>query len=235
MWAREEEYLQLMLKDSQLYRCQDEARDFFWDLSVELVEANRHDQEGCKLHHHFVWTVTDDKDDEQPRGLAVRMIRSPMELPGPPALDIKEEGGAQEKPAPVEADEVLGDDWDDHLGWDADANIAAAEGPAPTEDILTDPRIARGLQDSKLLNAVHEMKRQMRFKSNGGEETSLAAPSLVERVAIAILHDKPEKGPEGSPAGSEALRAKLEGRVSRERGKGLEGELDDARREGGGE
>jgi hypothetical protein len=64
MWAREEEYLQLMLKDNHLYRCQDEARDLFWDLSVELVEANRHGQEGCKLHHHFVWTDTDDKDDE---------------------------------------------------------------------------------------------------------------------------------------------------------------------------
>jgi hypothetical protein len=35
----------------------------------------------------------------------------------------------------------------------------------------------------------------MRFKSNGGEEPSLAAPSLVERVAIAILHDKPERDP----------------------------------------
>jgi hypothetical protein len=43
---------------------------------------------------------------------------------------------------------------------------------------------------------VHEMKRQVRFKSNGGEEPSLAVPSLVERVAIAILHDKPEKDPE---------------------------------------
>jgi hypothetical protein len=185
-----------MLKDSQLYRCQDEARDLFWDLSVELIEANRHGQEGCKLHHHFVWTDTDKEDDEQPRGLTVRMIRSPTELPGPPALDIKEAGGAQEEPAPVEADEVLGDDWDDHLGWDADANIAAAEAPAPAEDALADPRIARGLQDSELLNAVHEMKRQARFKSNGGEEPSLAAPSLVERVAIAILHDKPERDPE---------------------------------------
>jgi hypothetical protein len=64
--------------------------------------------------------------------------------PGP-ALDIEEEGGAQEEPAPAEADEVLGDDWNDHLGWDADANIAAAEAPAPAEDVLTDPRIARGL------------------------------------------------------------------------------------------
>jgi hypothetical protein len=74
-WAREEEYLQLMLKDNQLYRCQDEERNLFWDLSVELVEANRHSEEGCKLHHHFVWTDTDDEDDEQPRGLTVRMIR----------------------------------------------------------------------------------------------------------------------------------------------------------------
>jgi ActR/RegA family two-component response regulator len=40
------------------------------------------------------------------------------------------------------------------------------------------------------------MKRQERFKSNGGEEPSLATPSLVERVVIAILHDKPEKDPE---------------------------------------
>jgi hypothetical protein len=78
-----------MLKDSQLYRCQDEARDLFWDLSVELIEANRHGQEGCNLHHHFVWTDTDEEDDEQPRGLTVRMIRSPTELPGPPALDIE--------------------------------------------------------------------------------------------------------------------------------------------------
>jgi hypothetical protein len=123
------------------------------------------------------------------------MIRSPMGLPGPPALDIEEEGGAQEEPAPVEANKVLGDDWDDHLGWNAEANIAAAEVPAPAENVLTDPRIARGLQESELLNAVHEMKRPMRFKSNGGEEPSLAAPSLVERVAIAILHDKPERDP----------------------------------------
>jgi hypothetical protein len=182
-WTREEEYLQLMLKDSQLYCCQDEARYLFWDLSVELVEANRYGQEGCKLQHHFVWTDTDDEDDEQPRGLTVRMIR------------IEEEGSAQKEPAPVEADEVLGDDWDDHLGWNAEANIAAAEGPAPAEDVLTDPRIVRGLQDSELLNAVHEIKRQTRFKSNGGEEPSLAAPSLVERVAIAIMHDKPERDP----------------------------------------
>jgi hypothetical protein len=35
----------------------------------------------------------------------------------------------------------------------------------------------------------------MRFKSNGGEELSFAAPSLVERVAIAILHDKPKRDP----------------------------------------
>jgi hypothetical protein len=163
-WARKEEYLQLMLKDSQLYGCQDEARDLFWDLSVELIEANRHGQEGCKLHHHFVWTDTDDKD-EQSRGLTVRMIRSPMELPGPPALDIEEEGGAQKEPAPVEADEVLGDNWDDHLGWDEDVVL-----PAPAEDVLTDPRIACGLQDLELLNALYEMKRQMRFKSNGGED-----------------------------------------------------------------
>jgi hypothetical protein len=40
------------------------------------------------------------------------------------------------------------------------------------------------------------MKRQERFKSNGGEEPSLATPSLVERVAIAILHDKPKRDPE---------------------------------------
>jgi hypothetical protein len=90
-----------MLKDSQLYHCQNEARDLFWDLSVELVDANRHGQEGCKLHHHFVWTDTDNEDDEQPRGLTVRMIRSPMELPGAPApRDIEEEGGAREEPRP---------------------------------------------------------------------------------------------------------------------------------------
>jgi hypothetical protein len=47
-----------MLKDNQLYRCQDEDRDLFWDLSVELFESNRHSREGCKLHHHFVWTDT---------------------------------------------------------------------------------------------------------------------------------------------------------------------------------
>jgi hypothetical protein len=139
----------------------------------------------------------DEEDNKQPRGLTVRMIRSPMELPGPPALDIEEDArDAQEKLAPVGANEVLGDNWDDHLGWDADANIAAAEAAAPAEDALTDPRISRGLEESELLNAVHEMKRQVRFKSNGGEEPSLAAPSLVERVAIAILHDKPEKAPE---------------------------------------
>jgi hypothetical protein len=97
---------------------------------VELVEANRHGQEGCKLHHHFVWTDTDE-DDEQPRGLTIRMIRSLTELPGPPVLDIEEPRGAQEEPAPVGTEEVLGDDWDDHLGWDADANIAAAEAPRP--------------------------------------------------------------------------------------------------------
>jgi hypothetical protein len=196
-WAREEEYLQLMLKDNQQYRCQDEDRDVFWDLSVELVESNRHSKEGCKLHHHFVWTHTDEEDNEQPRGLTVRMIRSPTELPGPPALDIEEDArDAQEEPAPVGANEVLGDNWDDHLGWDADANIAAAEAAAPAEDVLTDPRISRGLEESELLNAVHEMKRQVRFKSNGGEEPTLAAPSLVERVAIAILHDRPEKAAE---------------------------------------
>jgi hypothetical protein len=195
-WAREEEYLQLMLKDNQLYRRQDEERDLFWDLSVELVEANRHSKEGCKLHHHFVWTDMDKEDNEQPRGLTVRMIRSPTELPGPPALDIEEDArDAQEEPAPVGADEVLGDNVDDHLGWDADANIAAAEAAAPVEDVLTDPRISCGLEESEVLNAVHEMKQQVRFKSNGGEEPSLAAPSLVERVAIAILHDKPERDP----------------------------------------
>jgi hypothetical protein len=172
-----------------------EARNLFWHLFVELVKANRHGQEGCKLHHHDVWTDTDNEDNEQPRGLTVRMIRSPMGLPGPPAPDIEEEGGAQEEPAPVKADEVLGDDWDDHLGWNAEANIAAAEGPASSEDVLTNPRIDRGLKDSELLNAVHELKRQMRFKSNGGEKPSLAAPSLVKRVAIAILHDKPERDP----------------------------------------
>jgi hypothetical protein len=58
---------------------------------VELVEANRHSKEGCKLHHHFVWTDTDEEDNEQPRGLTVRMIRSPTELPGPPALDIEDD------------------------------------------------------------------------------------------------------------------------------------------------
>jgi hypothetical protein len=62
--------------------------------------------------------------------------------------------------------------------------------------VLTDPRISRGLEESKFLNAVHEMKRQVRFKSNGGEEPTLAVPSLVEHVAIAILHDKPERAPE---------------------------------------
>jgi hypothetical protein len=36
--------------------------------------------------------------------------------------------------------------------------------------VLTDPRISRGLEESEVLNAVHEMKRQVRFKSNGGEE-----------------------------------------------------------------
>jgi hypothetical protein len=185
-----------MLKDSQLYRCQDEARDLFWDLSVELVEANRHGHEGCKLHHHFVWTDTDEEGNEQPRGLTVRIIRSPTELPGPPVLDIEEPKGAQEEPAPLGTEEVLGDDWDDHLGWDTDDNIAAAKAPAPPEDALADPRIARGLQDWELLNAVHEMKRQERFTSNGGEEPSLATPSLVERVAIAILHNKPERDPE---------------------------------------
>jgi hypothetical protein len=95
-----------------------------------------------------------------------------------------------------ETGEVLGDDWDDHQGWDADANIAVAEASAHAEDALADPRITRGLQDSELLNAVNEMKRQARFKSNGGEKPSLAAPSLVERVAIAILHDKPESDPQ---------------------------------------
>jgi hypothetical protein len=194
-WARREEYLQLMLKDSQLYRCQDEERDLFWDLSVELVEANRHSKEGCKLHHHFVWTDTDDEDDEQSRGPTVRMIRSPTELPGPPALDIEGAEDGSRAQAPVEADEVLGDDWDDHLGWDADANIAAAEAAAPIGDALADPGMTRGLGELELLNAIHEMKRQVRFKSNGGEEPSLATPSLVERVPIAILHDKPEKDP----------------------------------------
>jgi hypothetical protein len=195
-WAREEEYLQLMLKDNQLYRCQDEERDLFWDLSVELVEANRHSREGCKLHHHFVWTDTDEEDNEPPRGLTVRMIRSPTELLGPPALDIEDDARDAQEPAPVGANEVLGDNWGDHLGWDADANIAAAEAAAPAEDVLTDPRIFRGLEELEVLNAVHEMKRQVRFKSNGGEEPTLAVPSLVERVAIAILHDKPERAPE---------------------------------------
>jgi hypothetical protein len=233
MWAREEEYPQLMLKDSQLYRCQDEARDLFWDLSVELVEANRHGQEGCKLHHQFMWTYTDEEDDKQSRGLTVRMIRLPTELLGPLVLDIEEPRGAQEEAAPVGTEEVLEDDWDDDLGWDADANIAAAEAPAPPEDALADPRIARGLQDSGFLNAVHEMKRQERFKSNGGEEPSLATPSLVERVAMAILHDKLERDPEESPKGSKAFRAQLEARVSGKRGTGLEGKSGHAKGEGG--
>jgi hypothetical protein len=199
-WAREEEYLQFMLRDQQLYRCQDEERDLFWDLSVEVVEAPRHSEEGCKLHHHFVWTDTDDKGNEEARRPTVRMIRSPVVLSGPPSLKIEEGGDNQQlasaqQPAPEETDEVLGDNWDDHLGWDADANIAAAEAAAPAEDVLKDPRITQGLEEADVLNAINEMKRQVRFKANGGEEPSLSIPSLVERVAVAILHDKPERDP----------------------------------------
>jgi hypothetical protein len=199
-WAREEEYLQLMLRDQQLYRCQDEERDLFWDLSMEVVEAARHSEEGCKLHHHFVWTDTDDEGNEEAHRPTVRMIRSPVVLPGPPSLEIQEGGDNQQlasaqQPAPEEADDVLGDNWDDHLGWDADANIAAAEAAAPAEDVLKDPRITQGLEEADVLNAINEMKRQVRFKANGGEEPSLSIPSLVERVAVAILHDKPERDP----------------------------------------
>jgi hypothetical protein len=118
-----------MLKDNQLYCCHDEAPDLFWDLSVELVEANRHGQEGCKLHHHLVWTDTVDEDDEQPRGLTVRMIRNGTPRSAGPGHRGRgrRAGGASAR----RSGRGPRNDWDDHLGWNAEANIAAAEDPRP--------------------------------------------------------------------------------------------------------
>jgi hypothetical protein len=176
---------------------------------VELIEANRHGQEGCKLHHHFVWTVTDDKDDEQPRGLTVRMIRSPMELPGAPALDIekkKARRGAGARRGGLGPQRRLGrPPW---MGCGRQycsrgglrARRGRTHGPAHRLRPSRLGALERGTQDE----ASNEVQVQWR----GG--TLTRGPFSRGACGNSHIARQAGKRPEGSLAGSEALRAKLE-------------------------
>jgi hypothetical protein len=122
------------------------------------------------------------------------MVKGGKKIPGPPELDLATESAAHEKVRIPDLNdlplaEILDHDWDDQLGWDPERTLEASNRDEPAE---VDPQAAKGLE-ALTVDEIGEIQRRNRFERNGGNALSLARPSLVERVAVTLLQERPER------------------------------------------
>jgi hypothetical protein len=124
------------------------------------------------------------------------MVKGGKEISGPSELDMETKSAAHGKFKILDLNdlplaEILDHGWDDQLGWDPKRTLEASNRDELAE---VDPQAAKGLE-ALTVDEIGEIQRRNRFERNGGNALSLAGPSLVERMTVTLLQERPEWKP----------------------------------------